>query len=120
MALAARKVTSVMTGQSAAWDAYRAVTGGLLPALAANQVDSRTVTAQVGAVASRIVRYSPLWGEHGPMLMAALHCAMGHYRAGDHRELADLAHAISDRLYLLSAAPPARDPTTTDPHRHNP
>ncbi|MFP5371120.1 MAG: hypothetical protein ACLGI3_10285 [Actinomycetes bacterium] len=95
----------MLTGQAAAWDAYRAVAGGLLPALHAHRVDSRPVTAQLGAVASRIVRYSPLWGEHGPMLVAALHNAMRYYRAGDHAELTDLAYAIGDRLYLLSAAP---------------
>jgi len=93
------------SGQSAAWDTYRAVSGGLLPALSGRQVDSHAVTTQLGAVAIRIVRYSPLWGEHGRMLIAALHCAMGLYRTGDNDELAGLAHAIGDRLYLLSAAP---------------
>ncbi|BCB84784.1 hypothetical protein [Phytohabitans suffuscus] len=103
------------TGQSAAWGAYQVVTGGLLPALRAQPVDSRAVTAQLGAVATRVVRHSPLWGEHGPMLMAALHCAMRHYRAGDHGELTDLAHAIGDRLYLLSAAPSRPRPDHDQP-----
>jgi hypothetical protein len=89
--------------QCAAWDAYRALTTGLLPALHHHPVDSEVVKSQLGGVATRIVRYAPLWGEHGTMLIAALHSAMRLYRTADTDDLADLLQHISDRLYILSA-----------------
>ncbi|MDQ7910440.1 hypothetical protein RB614_38695 [Phytohabitans sp. ZYX-F-186] len=101
--------------QSTAWEAYRVVTDGLLPALRGGAVDSGAVRSQLGAVAARIERYSPLWGEHGPMLLAALRCAMGLYRAGDRDELTVLAHAMGDRLYLLSASPGRRRHPSDEP-----
>jgi hypothetical protein len=88
--------------QSAAWDAYLTLTTGLLPALHREQVDSETVKSQLGAVATRILRYAPLWREHGAMLVAALHSAMRLYRESSN-DLAGLLHAVADRLYLLSA-----------------
>ena len=91
--------------QCAAWDAFLDLTRRLLPALHDDQVDADALTSQLGAVAIRIVRYAPLWDEHGPMLVAALHSAMRLHRAGDRTELADLLWVMANRLYLLSASP---------------
>jgi hypothetical protein len=57
------------------------------------KVDAERVESQLGAVATRIVRYAPLWGEHGAMLVAALHSAMRLYRA-DSADLAGLIRAV--------------------------
>ncbi len=97
--------------QCAAWDAYLTLTRGLLPALDDDHVDAATLNAQLGGVAIRILRYAPLWGEHGPMLLAALHSAVRLHRGGDRADLADLLRALANRLYLLSAGPrlPGRD-----------
>lgn len=91
--------------QSAAWEAYRAVTDGLLPTLRGDMIDGQAVKAQLGTVAIRILRDAPLWDEHGAMLEAALHSAMRLYRNGDITALAGLTQDISDRLYVLSASP---------------
>jgi hypothetical protein len=101
--------------QCAAWDAYRAVNTGLLPALRGNGIDSAVVRSQLGAVAVRIVRYSPLWGVHGAMLVDALHSAMRLYRLGDGDELVGLIHDVGDRLYLLSASPNRQHHNSEDP-----
>ena len=97
--------------QCAAWDSYLDVTHRLLPALRDDQADLGALNPQLDAVAIRIVRYAPLWDEHGPMLVAALHSAMRLHRAGDRTELADLLWVMANRLYLLSATPrlPRRD-----------
>ena len=66
----------------AAWDTYLALTDRLLPALAG--IDDRAVlNAYLGAVVIRIRRYAPMWGGHGPMLIAAAHSAVRLYRDGD-------------------------------------
>ena len=91
--------------QCAAWDAYLDVTHRLLPALRDDQADLGALNPQLGAVAARILRYAPLWGEHGPMLVAALHNATQLHRDGDRDDLADLLWVMADRLYLLSATP---------------
>lgn len=97
--------------QCAAWDSYLDVTHRLLPALRDDQADLGALNPQLGAVAARVLRYAPLWGEHGPMLVAALHSATQLHRAGDRVELADLLWVMANRLYLLSATPrlPRRD-----------
>jgi hypothetical protein len=94
-----------------AWDAYLTLTRGLLPALDDDQIDAAALKSQMGGVGIRIERYAPLWGEHGPMLQAAMHCAVRLYRVGDRVGLADLLRAVANRLYLLSADPrlPERD-----------
>jgi hypothetical protein len=97
--------------QCAAWDAYLDLTHRLLPALHDDQADLGALNTQLGAIATRILRYAPMWGEHGPMLVAALHSATHLHRAGDRAELADLLWVMANRLYLLSASPrmPRRD-----------
>lgn len=103
-------VNTMAPAQRAAWDAYLDLTRGLLPALHDDQIDADALTPKLGTVALRILRYAPLWDEHGPMLVAALHSAVRLHRAGDRAELADLLWAMGNRLYLLSAGP--------RPHRH--
>ncbi len=105
----------MVAAQRAAWDAYLTLTTGLLPALRMDalqrdQPDS-PVNTQLGGVATRVLRYAPLWGEHGPMLEAAVGSAIRLYRAGQRSDLLDLLQAMADRLYLLSADPnlPRRD-----------
>ena len=93
------------SAQCAAWDAYLDLTRGLLPALHDDQVDFGSLNSQLGAVATRILRFAPLWGGHGPMLVAALHSATRLHRAGDRADLADLLWVMANRLYLLSAGP---------------
>jgi hypothetical protein len=104
--------------QSTAWDAYLALTRGLLPALHDDGVDAATLNSQLDGVAIRILLYAPLWGDHGPMLLTALHCAVRLHRAGDRNDLADLLRAIANRLYLLSAGP--RLPRGDGHNRGNP
>jgi hypothetical protein len=111
----------VAPAQLAAWDAYVILTTGLLPALhkdalQTDQADS-AVNTQLGGVATRVLRYAPLWGEHGPMLVAAVKSAVRLYRAGERSDLLDLLRVMADRLYLLSAGPTrprrdGRDPAT--------
>ncbi|WP_433221026.1 hypothetical protein ACQP00_19420 [Dactylosporangium sp. CS-047395] len=45
------------------------------------------LNAHLGATAKRILRYAPLWGEHGPMLLSALHSVVRLHRAGEHGDL---------------------------------
>ena len=96
------------TAWEAAWDAYLHLARGLLPALHDEHVGAQALDAQLGAVALRILRYAPLWGEHGPMLVAALHSAMRLRRIDDRADLADLLHVMANRLYVLSAGPQLR------------
>lgn len=91
------------SAQRAAWDAYLALTVGLLPALDDEHVDDRMVNARLGGVAIRIHRYAPMWPGDGPMLVAAVHSAIRLYRSGDRPALVDLLHVLAPRLYLLSA-----------------
>jgi hypothetical protein len=100
----------VAPARRTAWDAYLNLTTGLLPALRQERPDS-TVSTKLGGVATRIMRYAPLWGEHGPMLTAATRSAIRLYRAGEHDDLVALLQATADRLYLLSASriPPPRN-----------
>jgi hypothetical protein len=105
----------VVPAQRAAWDAYLAVTTGLLPALRGDDLQGdrpdSAVNTQLGGVATRLLRYAPLWGAHGPMLEAAVTSAIRLYRAGQRSDLLDLLQVMADRLYLLSADPnlPGRD-----------
>ena len=93
----------MVPGRCAAWDVYVRLTTGLLPLLTGDRIDDAAVNPALGRVATRILRYSPLWGEHGAMLVAAVHSAVRLYRAGDQRDLADLLRVVADRLYVLSA-----------------
>ncbi|GAA4470729.1 hypothetical protein [Phytohabitans houttuyneae] len=88
--------------QSAAWEACRAIDTGLLPALHRPEVDRAEVRSHLGALGLRIVRHRSGWGEHGAMLVVALHCAMGLYGRGEHADLAGLMQDVSERLYRLS------------------
>jgi hypothetical protein len=106
----------VAVARRAAWDTYLALTTSLLPALREERSDT-TVNTSLGGVVIRIRRYAPLWGAHGPMLLAAARSAIRLHRAGERDDLVALVQATADRLYLLSATqtPPGRegpDPTT--------
>ena len=97
--------------QRTAWDAYLTLTRGLLPAVADDRLDAAALGSQLDAVAIRLMRYAPLWGEHGPMLLAATQSAVRLHRRGDRADLADLLRTMANRLYVLSADPrqPERD-----------
>jgi hypothetical protein len=106
----------VAAAQRTAWDTYLKLTFDLLPILLDDGPDS-TVNSQLGSVTARVMWYAPLWGEHGPMLVAAVKSAVRLFRAGERGDLIDLLRTTADRLYLLSASrtPPRRDgrgPTT--------
>ncbi|MDQ7910430.1 hypothetical protein RB614_38645 [Phytohabitans sp. ZYX-F-186] len=106
LVLRSRRAPARMTpAQAAAWEVCRAIDTGLLPTLRQPDVDRIAVRSHLGAVALRIVRHRSLWGEHGAMLVAGLHCAMGLFGLGEHADLAGLARDLSDRLYLLSITP---------------
>jgi hypothetical protein len=79
------------------------LTTGLLPLLIGDRIDDVAVNPALGEVATRILRYAPLWGEPGAMLVAAVHSAVRLYRRGEQRDLADLLRVVADRLYVLSA-----------------
>jgi hypothetical protein len=91
------------SAQRAAWDAYLALTVGLLPALDDEHDDDGLVNRRLGAVAIRIHRYAPIWAGDGPMLIAAVHSAIRLYRHGDRPALEGLLRVLAHRLYLLSA-----------------
>lgn len=91
--------------QRTAWDAYLTLTRGLLPALDDAQIDAAALGCQLDGVTIRLLRYAPLWGEHGPMLLAAMQSAVRLHRRGDRADLGDLLRAMANRLYLLSADP---------------
>jgi hypothetical protein len=97
--------------QRTAWDVYLTLARGLLPALDDDRVDAAALTSQLDGVAVRILRFAPLWGEHGPMLLAALQSAVRLHRRGERADLAELLRAMANRLYLISAGPrlPERD-----------
>ena len=86
----------------AAWDAYVTLTNGLLPVLRTGQAPE-AVSTNLGMVATRVLRYAPLWDEQGPMLAAALRSAIRLHRAGERGDLLELLQVVADRLYLLSA-----------------
>ncbi|MFF5225331.1 hypothetical protein [Dactylosporangium sp. NPDC000521] len=87
----------------AAWAAYLAVTGALLSAVRDPAAHPKALDTRLGAAARHVVRSAPLWEEDGPMLISAVHAAVGMCHA-DAR--ADLTRGIADRLYVLSAGPP--------------
>ena len=90
----------------AAWDAYLAVAGALLSAVRAPAADPKALDTRLGAAARHVVRSAPLWEEDGPMLISAVHAAVGMCHADDRADLAELTRGIADRLYVLSAGPP--------------
>lgn len=92
----------VEPARGAARDAYRSVTCGLLPTLRGDRVDGTAVGAALGGVAIRIVRYAPMWGEHGAILMAAAHGAVRLFRVGDWTGLAALLQVTAGRLQQLA------------------
>jgi hypothetical protein len=91
--------------RQAAWDAYLAVTTGLLPAVVDECAYGPAVNAKLGGVVIRINRYAPMWGEHGPMLAAAARSAVRVYRTGNRDDLTGLLLTIAGRLYALSIPP---------------
>ncbi|WP_238008550.1 hypothetical protein KZZ52_31885 [Dactylosporangium sp. AC04546] len=94
--------------QRTAWDAYLTVTRGLLPAVD-DPIRAATAGSMLDGFAARIEQYAPLWGEHGPMMVAALHGVLALQWGGDRAGLAGLLRAMADRLYLISTGPrPAR------------
>ena len=95
----------MVPAQNAAWDAYLTVARDLLPTVHDNRADDATINVRLGGAATRILRYAPLWGEHGSMLRAALHSAVRLHRDGDRSGLAELVQAMGDRLFLLSIDP---------------
>lgn len=117
-------------GQRAAWQAYVAVTQRLLPALEAESrsqgsIGGSRVNRALGAVALHIRRHAPTWGEHGPMLVAAVDSAIRLFRHGDRPALAGLLQVLAWRLHLLSASPCTRpagrsQKTTGPPKRIDP
>jgi hypothetical protein len=92
----------VPASRRAAWDAYLTLTNGLLPILDTDQAHARVSTA-LADVTERVECSAPLWGDHGPMLVAALKSATRLYRAEEHSDLRELLRIVADRLYLLSA-----------------
>lgn len=100
--------------QRAAWDTYLAVTKSLLPALTDNG-DAETINPRLGGVVIRIRRYAPMWGEHGPMLIAAMHSAIRLYRRGDRDDLVSLLQTMACRLFLMSVR---RRPANHPGHRN--
>jgi hypothetical protein len=110
-------VETTSAAQRSAWDAYLTLARGLLPTLFEDQIDAVALTCQLDGVAIRLLRYAPLWGEHGPMLLAALQSAVRLHRRGERADLTELLRAIANRLYLISAGP--RTPGH-DSHDRNP
>jgi hypothetical protein len=98
-----------MNRQQAAWETYLAVTERVLPVLEdfpATDADAIT-NRRLGGVVIRIRRHAPLWGEHGPILIAAAASAVRLYRRGHITALRDLLQVIAHRLYQLSTGPAA-------------
>lgn len=103
--------------QRAAWDAYVALTAGLLPALYTEDDDGwAQANVRLGGVVVRVRRYAPMWHLDGPMLTAACGSAIRLYGHGDRRGLTALVHAMAHRLFLLSAGLDRRQ----NPARINP
>lgn len=95
----------MIPAQRAAWDAYLAVSRDLLPTVHDRYADTAAINARLGGAAKRILRYAPLWGDHGTMLCAALNSAVRLLRDGDRSGLAELVQAMGDRLFLLTIDP---------------
>lgn len=89
------------TARRAAWDAYRALAEGLLPALGNGDGDE-VVNPRLGGVVIRIRRYALMWRHDGPMLLAATASAVRLLRHGDRDGLTGLAQAMAHRLYGLA------------------
>jgi hypothetical protein len=88
------------TARHTAWNAYQTVARELLPAVEGPRLR--------GFVA-RVQQDAPMWGEDGPMLLAALRGVVLLHRCGDHAGVVELLRAVADRLYVVSAGPgPAR------------
>lgn len=94
-------------GRRAAWDAYLALTKGLLPSLREGDSDD-VVNPRLGRVVLRIRRYAPMWPADGPILIAAASSAVRLLRQGDREALTGLAAAIAHRLLRLSGVPHRR------------
>lgn len=92
----------------AVWDAYLAVSRGLIPAISDPARHAPAVAAELDGAVVRIKRYAPLWGEDGPMLIAAARSAVRLYADGERDQLITLLYVIADRLYLLSVTPDIR------------
>ncbi|WP_327010532.1 hypothetical protein OHA72_26680 [Dactylosporangium sp. NBC_01737] len=88
--------------QRTAWDAYLTMTRRLLPAVNDETIRPAATHGELRGLVVRIERYAPLWGEHGPMLLAALR---GIPEGSDRADVAELLQVIADRLYLISIGP---------------
>ncbi|WP_426513645.1 hypothetical protein ACPPVO_25385 [Dactylosporangium sp. McL0621] len=91
--------------QRTAWAAFLMVTRGLLPAVDDERMPAATEDGDLLRFALRIERDAPLWGEHGPMLLAALRDVQAMRWGGDRADLADLLRVMAHRLYVISAGP---------------
>ena len=100
-----RSADTMAPAQSAAWDAYLAVSRDLLPTVYDMHAEAATINVRLGRAAKRILRHAPLWGDHGSMLCAALDSAVRLHRDGDRSGLAELVQAMGDRLFLLTIDP---------------
>ena len=58
------------------------------------------MNTQLGGLATRLLRYAPLWGAHGPMLEAAVTSAIRLYRAGQRSDLLDRCLGNGSGRYL--------------------
>jgi len=93
-------------GRAAAWDAYLALTCGLLPAL--DGTDDRAVNAGLGGLAVRIRRYAPLWPGQGPRLLNQTYEAIGCWQRGDYDRLAEHLDTLAADLFTISSGRVAR------------
>ncbi|MEU7875795.1 hypothetical protein [Dactylosporangium sp. NPDC049140] len=109
--------TTGPAGRQAAWDAYRAITVGLLPVLydGSGTDGWAQVNPRLGGVAVRIHRSAPMWDHDGPMLVAAAGSAVRLYQRGDRAALIALALSMAHRLFRLTIA----TRRAQHPGRHN-
>lgn len=88
--------------RAAAWDAYLAVTCGLLPALG-DGTDDREVDAWLGRLTMRFRRYAPMWHDHGPILVRDVYEAIDCHETGDYDRLDQQLRAVAARLFAVSS-----------------
>jgi hypothetical protein len=105
-------VTLGTAARRTAWEAYVALTTGLLPVLDRVSWDHRDVGARLAKLAKRIRRGARLWGQDGQMLASAIASAVQLHCHGQLTELAGLLRVVAYRLFLLACgeAPPDHAP----------
>jgi hypothetical protein len=89
----------------AAWEAYLAITGELLPAISDEYSHGPAMGARLDDLVVEMTRHAWLWGSQGRMMIAAARSAVRIFRNGDREELIALLRSMAHRLYLLSIAP---------------